>query len=99
MTSRPDEGTATGPTYSTHINQVTGPVHTGSGNIYVSNSLFTAGVSTRDEFLSTLRQLHADLEAARNSGSAKNTLNDTTTEIQTALKKAGRETPNAQQII
>lgn len=86
-------------THTTHIGSVTGQVHTGSGNIVVGS--FSPGgiVSTQDEFLSALRELKAEVEAARQQGIPEETADDATSEIEAAERELKKDTPKAENIV
>lgn len=95
------EGNKPTVTNTTHIGSVTGQVHTGEGDINVGSFYASSGgaVSTKDDFLSALREFMAEVEASRQKGLPEETVDDTLTEVEAAVREAKKDTPKSNRIV
>lgn len=82
---------------TTHIGNVTGQVHTGSGNIVLKNVVFSA-ISNKEDFLNALRAFKTELDSTRDLGLPQATIDDATAELDAATAEAIQETPNPNRI-
>jgi len=94
--SKPDKSAIT---HTTHIGSVTGQVHTGSGNIIVGSFSSGGTVSTKEEFLSALREFKAELEAARQQGLPEETADNAISEIEAAEQEVKKDVPKSERIV
>ena len=85
-------------THTTQIGSVTGQVHTGAGDINVGTFSVGGVISTKEDFISGLRELKQALETAGKEGLPEDTVDDAATEIEAAEKEANKETPKAERI-
>ena len=95
------EGNKPTVTNTTHIGSVTGQVHTGEGDINVGSFSVSSGgaVSTKEEFLSALREFMAEVEAARQKGLPEETADDTLTEVEAAVREANKDSPKSNRVV
>jgi len=94
--SKPGKSTIT---HTTHIGNVTGQVHTGSGDIIVGSFSSGSAVSTKEEFLSALREFKAELEAARQQGLPEETADNAIGEIEAAEQEVKKDVPKSERIV
>lgn len=94
--SKPSKSTIT---HTTHIGSVTGQVHTGSGDIIIGSFSSGSTVSTKEEFLSALREFKAELEAARQQGLPEETADNAIGEIEAAEQEVKKDVPKSERIV
>lgn len=80
--------------FSTHIGSVTGPVHTGSGDINIENISISTNISTKVEFLSYLKSVRSEIEMAQQEGLPEDTAKRASAELKDAEKEASKDKPN-----
>lgn len=85
-------------TNTTTIGSVTGQVHAGSGDIIVSSFTSSSIISTKEEFLSALRVLRAELETAHQQGLLAETAKQAASEIEAAENEAVKDSPKSESI-
>lgn len=86
-------------THTTQIGSVTGQVHTGTGDINVGTFSVGGVVSTREDFLSALREFKQALEVARKEGVPEDTIDDATVEVEAVEKEVKKDTPKPDRLI
>lgn len=82
--------------YTTHIGSVTGPVHTGSGDINIGDLSISGDISTQVEFLSYLEFLRSEIEKVQQKGVAEETSQQAIAELKEAEKEASKDKPQPQ---
>jgi hypothetical protein len=78
---------------------VTGPIHTGQGDINIESLSYQSGGASREEFLQLLATVRLEFDAARQSGANSDILDDAETEIQAAEKEAKKDAPQKDRIL
>jgi len=86
-------------TNTTHIGQVVGQVHTGTGDITVNSFLVDYSISTKEEFLSALRIFKEELNNALQQGLPEETYDDTIVEVEAVEREAQKQTSKPDRII
>lgn len=85
--------------HTTHIGSITGQVHTGSGDINVSQFLAGDTIRNKDDFLALLQQLKTSLAVARQQGAAEDAVDDAITECDAAEREVRKEQPQSERIL
>jgi hypothetical protein len=84
---------------TTQIGSVIGQVHTGSGDILISNSQFDLGITSRADLLTSLKQLRTELQVAQEQGVPNNAIEQAVAEIDDAEKEASQDEPNRDNLL
>jgi hypothetical protein len=84
--------------FTTHIGSVTGPVHTGSGDINIGDFSVSGNISTQVEFLAYLKSLRSEIEKVQQKGVADEPSQQATDELKEAEREAGKDKPQAQKL-
>lgn len=85
-------------TFSTHIGSVTGPVHTGKGDINIEKFSISNNISTKEEFVSYLEFVRSEIEKAQQDGLPEDIVNKTISELQKAEIETDQEKPQPKTI-
>lgn len=86
-------------THTTHIGNITGQVHTGSGDINVGQFLANDSIRNKEDFLALLQQMKTTLAAARQEGVADDTVDDALTEFEAAEREVQKDQPKSERIL